>query len=158
MVNSQRLIHLYGDPSIDTIKWEINNMMIWNISPLIHLSIECLPKRIYIHKKFQPIVEKWFIALIENGVHNEIMTYDGCWNVRKKRGLKSLSIHAFGMAIDLNASHNPLGYTREQCIAKGLKPFTNKFIQVSRKYVDCGFDWSTRVDGMHFQIKKEQSE
>ena len=91
--------------------------------------------------------------MAKHNVLSEIKTYDGCWNVRKKRGLQSLSIHAFGMAIDLNASHNPLGLTQAQCKEKGLIPFTEKFLSVARNYVDCGADWKTRPDGMHFQIK-----
>jgi hypothetical protein len=61
------------------------------------------------------------------------------------------------MAIDFNASHNPFKHTRQQAIDKGLKPFSEKFIQASRQYVDCGADWKSPVDLMHFQIKIEDS-
>lgn len=157
MIDSKTLTSKYGNPSIDTINWERKNMIIWKLSPLIHLAIPCLPSKIYIHWKFRPVVENWLGDLIKEGVSEEIITYDGCWNVRKKRGLQSLSIHAYGMAIDLNASHNPLGLTREECMAKGLKPFSKEFIDVSRKHLDCGGDWIKRPDLMHFQIKKEDS-
>jgi len=157
MVESLKLIKIYGDPSADTLDYERKNMQLWKLPALIHLAIPCLPSRIYMHGKFIPVVQQWLTALVQEGVSGEIITYDGCWNVRKKRGLKTLSIHAFGMAIDLNASHNPLGLTREQCAAKGLKPFSTKFIDVSRQYVDCGADWQSRPDLMHFQIKKGQA-
>ena len=130
-------------------------MVIWKIPTDIDKAIPALPSRIYLHRAFQNIAETWFRALIAADVSKEIVTYDGCWNVRTKRGLSSLSIHAFGMAIDLNASHNPLGLTRDQCIARKLKPFTKEFLNVSRKFVDCGGDWPTRPDLMHFQIKRD---
>lgn len=155
MVESKQLIKLYGDPSVNTLDWERSNMVLWKLPALIHLAIPAIPSKIYIHHKFMPVVECWLTDLIKEGVSSEIRTYDGCWNVRTKRGLKSLSIHAFGMAVDLNASHNPLGLTREQCTAKGLNPFSKKFIDVSRKHLDCGADWVSRPDLMHFQIKKE---
>jgi hypothetical protein len=154
MIKSVDLIKLYGDPSIDTIKWERKNMVVWQVPSFITEYIECLPKKMYVHYTFQDTLHDWFEHLLSNGLYKEIKTYDGCWNVRKKRGLSTLSIHAFGMAVDLNASHNPLGLNRDQCIAKGLKPFSNKFIDASRKYLDCGADWQTRPDLMHFQIKK----
>lgn len=157
MVDSSKLIKVYGDPSVNTIDWERKNMLLWKLPPLIHLAIPCMPSRIYMHNKFIPVVQAWLTELVKEGLSGEIITYDGCWNVRKKRGLSSLSIHAFGMAIDLNASHNPLGLTAAQCSAKGLKPFTPAFIECSRKFVDCGADWTTRPDGMHFQIKKGQA-
>ena len=130
-------------------------MTLWVVSKSLRTAIPALPSRIYIHKAFKPIAEQWFHALVDFEIAKEITTYDGCWNVRTKRGLSSLSIHAFGMAIDLNASHNPLGLTREQCIARKLKPFTKEFLNVSRKFVDCGGDWPTRPDLMHFQIKRD---
>ena len=155
MVESKQLIKLYGDPSVNTLDWERSNMVLWKLPALIHLAIPEIPSKIYIHHKFMPVVERWLTDLIKEGVSSEIRTYDGCWNVRTKRYLKSLSIHAFGMAVDLNASHNPLRLTRDQCTAKGLNPFSKKFIDVSRKHLDCGADWVTRPDLMHFQIKKE---
>ena len=157
MVESIKLIKKYGNPTMETLAWERRNMKVWNVPPLIHLAIPQIPSRIYMHRVFIPVAEQWLKALIEAGVSNEIKTFDGCFNIRTKRGAKSLSIHAFGMAIDLNAAHNPLGLSRQQCLLRGLIPFTEKFINVSRKYVDCGADWQTRPDLMHFQIKGAQA-
>ena len=152
MVTSDRLTKRFGNPTINTAAWERQNMIVWRVPPLIALAIPELPSRIYCHKLFAPVLDKWFTALVENGLATEINTFDGCWNVRNKRGLKSLSIHAWGMAVDLNASHNPLGLTADQCKARNLVPFSPAFIAVSRHYVDCGADWLKRPDGMHFQV------
>lgn len=127
-------------------------MVVWRVPALISLAIPELPTRIYTHKLFAPVLDRWFTSLVENGLSTEINTFDGCWNVRNKRGMKSLSIHAWGMAVDLNASHNPLGLTPTQCKARGLTPFSQQFINVSRQFVDCGADWKGRPDGMHFQV------
>ena len=75
---------------------------------------------------------------------NELKTWDGCFNVRRKRGLKSLSLHSWGIAIDVNAAWNGLG--KEPTLSK-------EFVQC---FIDAGFDWGgtwTRKDGMHFQLK-----
>ena len=153
MISSVTLTKVFGDPSVNTQDWAKQNLHMWQVPALIHLAIPELPARIYTHKKFSPILERWLTALVKAGVAHEINTYDGCWNVRKKRGLSSLSIHSWAMAIDFNASHNPLGLTDAQCKARGLVPFTSEFIAASRPHVDCGADWKKRPDWMHFQIK-----
>jgi len=153
MVTGDMLGALYGDPSKNTNAWAEVNMHVWRIPDAIRKRIPELPGRIYMHKDFSPIVESWLAGLIVAHVADEINTFDGCWNVRPMRGLKQLSIHSWGMAIDFNAAHNPLGMTTKQAHLKGLTPFTQKFFDVSRNYVDCGIDWPRRPDGMHFQIK-----
>jgi len=156
MVTSSELIKRFGDPTRETLMWERHNMVSWSIPKTILNNISCLPNKLYINKRFIASVENWFNDLIQNDVYLEIKTFDGCFNIRKKRASRSLSIHSFGMAIDLNAAHNPFNHTRDQCIYKGLKPFTSKFIEVSRKHVDCGADWKNPPDLMHFQIKRDR--
>lgn len=91
---------------------------------------------------------------MEADVLKEIKTWDGCFNVRYQRGSRTvLSMHSFGIAIDINATHNPLGLTREQCIKKGLIPFSEKFITISERWLTCGFKFKSRPDGMHFELR-----
>jgi len=82
-----------------------------------------------------------------------LKTYDGCFNIRKKRGLNSMSLHSWGIAIDINAFSNPLGLTRSQIIAKGLTPLSEGFLKC---FTDANFhwggDWQRRPDFMHFQL------
>jgi hypothetical protein len=86
-----------------------------------------------------------FKALISTGCVTELKTWDGCFNIRKKRGLSSMSLHSWAIAIDVNAFENGLGQTPK----------------LSKLFVSCftnnGFDWGgtwTRKDGMHFQLSK----
>jgi hypothetical protein len=154
MVTSAQLIKKYGDPTVNQAVWEARNMTLYNVPLPIEKRNPSMPQRIYCHRDFAPILHVWFTAMAETSLINEINTWDGCFNIRKKRGGSSLSLHSFGMAVDFNASHNPLGLTSQQCREKGLTPFSTMFIELARKYVDCGADWKTRPDGMHFQVKK----
>ena len=86
-----------------------------------------------------------FTNLINTGYVKELKTWDGCFNIRNKRGLNSQSLHSWGIAVDVNAAWNGL----------------NKVPQLSAGFVKCftdaGFDWGgtwTRKDGMHFQLNK----
>jgi hypothetical protein len=143
MKTQKQLISLYGNPAEDQQTFERKWMVIWDIPDDINAKIKALPNKMYCHKALVAPLEKTFRALIAAGVHTEIKTYDGCFNVRKKRGLSTLSVHAFGLAIDLNAAWNPLG---------GKVTWSPAFIKVWRDLKwTCGTDWTTRKDGMHFQ-------
>src|SRR6185369_7565160 len=153
MITSEQAIKKYGNPLTDQLNWERKNMIMFDINDTINQANPVIPNRIYCNKDFGVVVDKWLTALYEHKLLEEIKTWDGCFNVRKMRGINALSLHAFGIAIDINASHNPLNVSREQCVLKGLVPFTEEFVKVSRNIVDCGWDWSSRFDGMHFQLK-----
>jgi hypothetical protein len=153
MITSKEAIAKYGDPTIDNLKWERKNMTVRQLNSSIHLSNPVIPAAIYVNKDFANDVDLWLTELHTQGLLHEIKTWDGCFNIRKKRGINALSMHAFGLAVDINAAHNPLGLTREQAIAKGLRPFSQRFIEVSREFMECGWDWIKRPDGMHYQKK-----
>lgn len=154
MITSAECIKKYGDPRKDTLAWEQKWMTVYDVPEHIEKLNSFIPRKIYCHKDFAPVLAAWLEELASSELIQEIKTYDGCFNIRKMRGLNTLSIHAFGLAIDFNASHNPLQVTYEQALKKGLAPFSEKFIEVSRKYFSCGWDFKTRPDGMHYQLKE----
>jgi hypothetical protein len=138
MVTSAQCLKKYGqsDPSN---KW----MTLWDVPTALEIGV--IPKRIYCNKDLVKPLEQAFKNLIERGCVGELKTWDGCFNIRKKRGLASMSLHSWGVAIDVNAFENGLG-AQPKLSAKFVKCFT-----------DAGFDWGgtwTRKDGMHFQISK----
>ncbi len=160
MVTSKQLIDKYGDPRFDTTKWEMKNLASYSVPANIIHENGHIPSKIYCHHDFAKSVIDWLTELATTKdaagelLIKEIKTWDGCFNIRMKRGLNALSLHAFAMAVDVNASQNPLGLRREDALRRGLNPFSPDFIQVSRKHMECGADWTTRPDGMHFQIKQ----
>lgn len=82
--------------------------------------------------------------LILRGLENELKTFDGCFHIRDVRGVPgALSAHAYGLAVDINASENPLG---------GPVKLSPEFLQC---FIDAGFDAGAnfkRVDPMHFSF------
>ena len=136
MVTSAQALKKYGDPTKES------SMTLWDVPK--ELEIGVLPKRLYCNKDMILPLTKAFKNLISTGCVKELKTWDGCFNIRKKRGLASMSLHSWGIAIDVNAAWNGL----------------NKEPQLSKEFVNCftlaGFDWGgtwTRKDGMHFQLK-----
>lgn len=137
MVTSAQALKKYGDPTKES------NMTLWDIPA--ELEVGVIPKRLYCNKDMIAPLTQAFKNLIATGFVKELKTWDGCFNIRKKRGLTSMSLHSWGIAIDVNAAWNGLGKT--PVLSAGfVKCFT-----------DVGFDWGgtwTRRDGMHFQLSK----
>ena len=137
MLTSQQCYKKYGEPS------QTNScMVLWDVPK--ELEIGLIPKKIYCNKDMVAPLSKAFKNLIDTGHVNELKTYDGCFNIRKKRGLSSMSLHSWAVAIDMNAFENGLG-VEPKLSAGFVKCFT-----------DAGFDWGgvwRRKDGMHFQLK-----
>lgn len=118
-------------------------MALYIPSPELREAMPLLPKRIYCHKLLVEPLKTALENLVTNGVASELETWDGCFNVRRMRGGTSMSIHSWGLAIDVNAKTNALG----------IKPtLSNAFVKC---FTDAGFDWGgewARKDGMHFQL------
>jgi len=139
MVTSQQCLRKYGDPTTNDFQYK--HMIMWDVPA--NLEIGMIPKRIFCNKDMVGPLSKAFKNLIDTGAVAELKTWDGCFNIRNKRGLSSLSLHSWGIAIDVNAFENGLNMT-PKLSAKFVKCFT-----------DAGFDWGgtwTRLDGMHFQL------
>lgn len=138
MVTSTQALKKYGEPSPSN-----PSLTLWDVPS--ELEIGVIPKRIYCNKDLVEPLKKAFQELIRTGYVNELKTWDGCFNIRKKRGLSSMSLHSWGIAIDVNAFENGLGQT-PKLSAGFVKCFT-----------DNGFDWGgtwKRLDSMHFQLSK----
>lgn len=158
MVSSKQCFDKWGDPL--TRGDEGKYMVMWDVPA--ELEIGVIPKRLYCNKAIIEPLSKAFKNLIDRGLVNELKTFDGCFNIRIIRGYekkydqlikagkydeaaKLISLHAWGVAIDVNAAWNGLGKV-PTLSAAFVKCFT-----------DAGFDWGgnwTRKDGMHFQLSK----
>lgn len=138
MITPKQCQDKYGPATPDN-----KNLVLFDVPS--ELEIGVIPKRIYCNKDLIEPLKKAFKNLIERGFVSELKTWDGCFNIRKMRGLQSMSLHSWGVAIDVNAFEN--GLNQEPKLSTGfVKCFT-----------DAGFDWGgtwKRKDGMHFQLSK----
>ncbi len=136
MLTSAMCLAKYGKPELEKA------MVLWDVPS--YLEIGVIPKRIYCNKDMIAPLTQAFKKLIETGRVKELKTWDGCFNIRNKRGASSASLHSWGVAIDVNAAWN--GFGKKPTLSAGfVKCFT-----------DSGFDWGglwTKPDSMHFQLK-----
>jgi hypothetical protein len=135
MVTSKQALAKYGEPELEKF------MVLWDVPA--ELEIGVIPKKLYCNKDMIKPLEQAFKNLINRGYIIELKTFDGCFNIRNKRGLSSPSLHSWGIAIDVNAAWNQLN----------MKPnLSPGFVKC---FIDAGFDWGgtwKRKDGMHFQL------
>jgi len=138
MVTSAQCLTKYGPASVSN-----KNMVVWDVP--VALEIGFIPKKIYCNKDMVVPLSHAFNNLIQRDVVSELKTWDGCFNIRKKRGGSTMSLHSWGIAVDVNAYANCFG-CKPKLTAKFVKCFT-----------DAGFDWGGtwgKPDGMHFQLAK----
>ena len=136
MLTSAMCLAKYGKPELEKA------MVLWDVPS--HLEIGVIPKRIYCNRDMIAPLTQAFKKLIETGHVKELKTWDGCFNIRNKRGASSASLHSWGVAIDVNAAWNPMGKSPK--LSAG-------FVKC---FKDAGFDWGGDwgyPDGMHFQLK-----
>ena len=147
MLTASQCYKKYGAPTDEKF------MVLWDVPK--ELEIGVIPKRIYCNKDMIEPLTKAFQNLIKTGLVKELKTWDGCFNIRNKRGARSMSLHSWGVAVDLNSSDNQFGKTYEQLKKIGKNPFTDGFLQCFRSAgFDCGGDWVKNPDRMHFQLRK----
>jgi len=97
------------------------------------------------HRLVAPIFQKVFRKIVEWDLHEEIWTFDGCWQIRWQKGAKKWSTHSWGVAIDLNAEWNPFG-VKDRCQIPG------GIVDIFEEYgFTWGGSWRRRPDPMHFQ-------
>jgi hypothetical protein len=139
MVTSQQCLKKWGDPADP--KNEGKYMVLWDVPTELEIGI--IPKRLYCNRLMIAPLTAAFKNLIDRGFVSELKTFDGCFNVRRKRGLTSMSLHSWGIAIDVNAAWNGLGK---------IPTLSSGFVKC---FTDAGFVWGgtwKRLDGMHFEL------
>jgi hypothetical protein len=137
MITPDDCLKKYGDPVRE------KSMVPWQVPTSLQKGK--IPKRVYCNiDMVQPLYAAFENLIYRNKV-DELRSWDGCFSIRKMRGSTKMSLHSWGVAIDVNAAENPLG------AAPKLSP---EFV---RCFADAGFDWGgtwARPDGMHFQLSK----
>lgn len=154
MITQSQCFKKYGDPNKHT------GMEVWLVPTDLCKGV--IPKKVYCNRDLIPLLSEAFCNIIERGCLIYLKTWDGCHNIRPMRGreklynqlmaaknyaeaVKYLSIHSWGMAIDINAASN----------AFGAEPTMHP--DLVKCFTDAGFDWGglwRKKDGMHFQAAK----
>lgn len=153
-MTTNQVIAKYGEPNItgsgylDVVIPPYPMRLAWDTGHVI-TRIQC-HKLITsnLSKALEDVLKEYgYKAIVELGMD----LYGGMFNYRKKRNGSTMSMHSWGLAIDLDPEHNQLKWGRDRArFAKSqyeplLKAFySNGFINLG---AEKNYDW------MHFEIK-----
>ena len=101
LLTSADCLKKYGSPESE------KQMTLWDVPTALEIGV--IPKKIYCNKDMVNPLALAFQNLIKTGFVRELKTWYGCFNIRKKRGAASHSLHSWGVAIDINAAWNGFG-------------------------------------------------
>lgn len=139
MLTSQQCEQRFGPPNV---AFERKYMTIWSPPP----QLVTFPRRVYCHRLLMPLLNQAADYIIERGLTEQVRTWDGCFNVRLKKGGKTFSLHAWGLAIDICAAWNQFG--DEPTMSPELVAC----------FTDAGWEWGgtwSKPDGMHMQCSEK---
>lgn len=138
LITPQDCLIKYGEPSLKN-----PFLTLYDIPK--ELEIGAIPNKVYCNKDLVAPLTNAIELLKLKGLHDEIKTYDGCFNIRNTRESTKQSLHSWAIAIDFNAFENGL---------RQKPKLSDKFVMC---FLDSGFHWGglfKRLDGMHFQLAK----
>lgn len=136
MVTSKQCLEKYGEATPNN-KW----LTIFDVPA--NMEIGFIPKKVFCNKDLVLPLTRALQNLIDRGFVKELKSWDGCFNIRKKRGQSTMSLHSWGVAVDVNAAWNNFG---------GKPVLSAGFVKC---FTDADFDWGgtwRKPDGMHFQL------
>ena len=157
----------YGDPRGNgrpNAGWVAQNLR--TVTPPFAMHIGHDPvHHIQIHKKCSAALLQWLKAVWKNGGTDQkvmdlwgMSAFSGSFAYRSMRGRNSLSMHAYGCALDFDAARNDL--------ADGTPNFSRYRKQIVQPFLELGGVWGgdwngngssadeRRPDGMHFQFAR----
>lgn len=136
----------FGDPELPSFEGK------WMTFCEVPVYLKCFPLRdghrgFFCHKFLVKKFQSVFQEIVDQKLGPLLETFDGCWNVRKITGSSSgnLSLHSWGIAIDLNAdSGNSFG--------DSTPSMDKRIVAIFKKHgFFWGGDYTGNKDGMHFE-------
>lgn len=146
-MTAAQLIAKYGAPDG---KYQAENCVLWPIQ----LDFAWFPaSHVFLNNIFKSMLFQSFTAVQKAGVQKEIHSYGGCLVPRNVRGSNSISAHAYGAAMDMNTSEDPMvikdfnNITPADRLGKWSSTFVNA---MTSSGIFFGGNFKTRPDPMHF--------
>lgn len=137
MISSDECFERYGDPATES------SMVSFNVP--FELQFKCVPPTVYCNKDLVKPLTNALKNIVERGLTHQIHSWDGCFELRRRRSSKGMSLHAWGLAVDVNYKTN---------LPANIPTLSEEFVQC---WKDAGFDWGGDAEianGSHFQLAK----
>lgn len=149
MTAQDQLMAQYGYPNIAYQEkycsiWEVQNDFPW-FSNVINSGTGLPTNKIFINNDFKAKLMVALKAIETGGFQGELTRFDGCYMMRKSRTTNLLSLHAWAVAVDLDAFDEKLG--------QSVTNWSEGFLDCMRNAgLFCGCDFRGTKDPMHFAL------
>jgi hypothetical protein len=152
-MTTQEAIKRFGQPNeagtyLTTIDLPYPMRIAWDVNTTV--------KKIRCHKLVAENFKAVFSELLEVYGYEKIKElgidlFGGCFNFRKMRGGTSYSMHAWGIAVDLDPARNKLKETSRT--ARFARSEYKQMIDIFYKHGFISLGVEKNYDWMHFEIK-----
>ncbi len=156
-----QLHEIYGRRAVQSLQnGRVRALDDWPQRHLVDVTIPALARlgapRVTLHRKAAPVFKACFAEIEARGLSDRIRTYNGAYVARRKgwNPRRTLSAHAFGIAIDMNAKWNGYGVAPAPIGADGS---VRELVAIFNAW---GFAWGGHFkpakyfDGMHFELAR----
>lgn len=148
-MNTKQIIEKYGKPGENLVTFRIPYPMklAWDLDVIIS-KFQC-------HDAIAARLDKIFSqTLKEYGIQKiqdlRLDLFGGCFNIRKMRGGTELSVHSWGLAVDIDPANNPLRLGKDK--APLAKKEYDKFWEIVYNNGGVSLGKERNYDWMHFQF------
>lgn len=150
-MNTEQLIKKYGDPGSN------QTYCILPYKMKLAWSTEVKISRFSCHKLVKDNLENIFKDVLAYygpvGVEKlGLDLFGGCLNIRNKRNGSTLSLHSWGIAVDIDPLNNKLKWGKDK--AKLARPEYNTFWEIVEDNGGFSLGRIHNYDWMHFQFEK----
>ena len=76
MITSKQCLLRYGAPELE------KSMVLWDVPASLEIGV--LPKKVYCNKDLEKPLEIAFTNIVSRKLVDQVKTWDGCFNIRKK--------------------------------------------------------------------------
>lgn len=149
MISDEKLINIYGEPGSNQVYCLLPYKMklAWNEKVSI--------SRFSCHKDIKYKVESTFKEVLNHYGLEKVQKmgldlFGGCLNIRNKIGGDTLSLHSWGLAIDLDPEHNQLKWGKDK--ARFAHNDYKDFWNIVELFGGYSMGRAKNYDWMHFQF------
>lgn len=150
-MNTEQLIAKYGEPGANQVYCKLPYKMKLAWAPEVQISrFSCHE---LVKDKLESIFEETLACYGIISIENlGLDMFGGCLNIRNKRNGSTLSLHSWGIAVDLDPLNNKLKWGRDK--ARFAKPDYETFWKIVEAHGGVSLGRELNYDWMHFQFEK----